>query len=72
MEPLAAQHIHEHLSDIQREAAAARLATAAAAARRHRARRRAPRVAIRWVSNGLMFLATRLDPSLGRPSYGRE
>ena len=72
MEPLAAQHISEHLADIQRESAAARLASAVVAARLHRPRRRAPRVAVRWVSNGLMFVATRLDPNLRRPSYGRE
>ena len=72
MEPVGAQHIHEYLSDIEREAAARRLAAAAAAARRRRTSRRTPRVAIRWVSNGLMFMATRLDPTLRRPSYGRE
>jgi hypothetical protein len=69
MEPLAARTIHLHIEELQREAAAARLA---AAARRRQVHRRAPRVAVRLVSNGLMFIATRLDPNLGRPSYGRE
>lgn len=72
MEPLATEHIYEHLSDIHREAAAARLASAVKAAGRRRSPRRAPRVAIRWMSAGLMFMATRLDPTLRRPSYGRE
>jgi hypothetical protein len=72
MEPLAAQHIEEHIADIQREVAAARLARAASAAAQPRSRRRVPRVAVRWVSVGLMFVATRLDPTLRRPSYGRE
>lgn len=72
MEPLGAQHITQHISDIQREAAAARLASEATAARQRRHRRRAPMVAVRWLSIGLMFVATRLDPAIGRPSYGRE
>ena len=72
MEPLAASIIFEHISDLQREAAAARRGTAAIAARRHESRMRAPSVAVRWLSNGLMFVATRLDPNLRRPTYGRE
>jgi len=62
----------EHIAELQREAAASRLASAASDAGRRRSAHRSPRVAVRWVSNGLMFVATRLDPSLRRPSYGRE
>ena len=72
MEPLGAQRIDEHIADIHHEVAAARLASAVAAAARRRSRSRAPRVMVRWVSNGLMFMATRLDPNLRRPSYVRE
>ena len=72
MEPLAARHIIEHISDLQREASAARAAAAATAAGRRRSHTGTPKVAIRWASTGLMFIATRLDPNLGRPSYGRE
>ena len=72
MEPLGALHIDEHIAELQREAAAARLASAAIAARRHRAGPRASGVAARLVSTTLMFLAMRVDPSLRRPSYGRE
>ena len=72
MEPLAEQLIRQHIEDLQREGAAGRLAKAASGAARREPRHRAPRVAVRMVSSGLMFVATRLDPNLGRPSYGRE
>jgi hypothetical protein len=72
MEPLAAQHFHEHIADIHREVAADRLARAVISARRRSSRRPAPKIVVRLVSNGLMFVATRLDPNLRRPSYGRE
>ena len=72
MEPLAEQLIKEHIAELQREAAASRLAKAATDASEHGTARRTPRVAARWVSSGLMFVATRLDPNIRRPSYGRE
>ena len=72
MEPLGAQLIQEHIVDLQREAAASRRTRAASEAARHRARPRAPRVAARWIGSRLVVVATRLDPSLRRPYYGRE
>lgn len=72
MEPLAGQLIKEHIADLQRAAARDRLAKAASEAGRGEPAERTPRVAIRFVSNGLMFVATRLDPGLRSPSYGRE
>lgn len=72
MEPLGENLIKEHIADLQREAAASRLAKAAANAAQHPPARRTPRIAARWVSNGLMFVATRLDPNIRRQSYGRE
>jgi hypothetical protein len=71
MEPLGEQFVIEHIADMQREAAAGRLANAVEAAQRG-APSRTRRTAVRWVSNGLMFVATWLDPSIQRPSYGRE
>ena len=71
MEPLGAL-IYEHISDLRREAEAAQLASAAIAARNYESRLRAPSGALRWVSSGLLFVAMRLDPSLHRPTYGRE
>jgi hypothetical protein len=72
MEPLAEQLIGQHIVELQREAAANRLVKAASAAARREATQRPPRVALRLASSGLMFVATRLDPNLRRPSYGRE
>lgn len=72
MERLGEVLIREHIAELQRDAAARRLASAASAAGRRRAGHRSPRLAVRFVSNGLMFVATRLDPNLRRPSYGRE
>jgi len=72
MEPLAEQLVKERIADLQREAAANRLVKAASERGTNAAAQRSPRVAVRLVSNGLMFVATRLDPNLRRPSYGRE
>jgi hypothetical protein len=72
MERLEEVLVRERIADLQRDAAARRLASAVSEADRRRSAHRSPRVAVRVVSNGLMFVATRLDPNLRRPSYGRE
>jgi hypothetical protein len=72
MEPLGENLVKEHIAELQREAAASRLVKAASETGRGAAASRSPRVAARWVSSGLMFVATRLDPTIRRPSYGRE
>ena len=54
----------EHIAELQREAAASRLASAASEAGRRRSAHRIAEGGRPMVSSGLMFVATRLDPNL--------
>ena len=72
MQTLAAFLIAEHIKDIQREADAVRLARSDASERTRPAWRRNAGTAARRLSSALDDLAHELDPTVCRPSYGRE
>jgi hypothetical protein len=74
MQPLEEFLVNDRLQERFREAAAERLATAAQHSRSSRtaAWRRGGGAAARWLSRTAGTVAVTLDPSLCRPSYGRE
>lgn len=73
MQTLAEIVASEHIRDLQREAEVARLVRAARPSRRGPAAwRRLSGAAARQLSETLESLAIRLDPTVCRPSYGRE
>jgi hypothetical protein len=73
MQPLAEHVVAERIRDLLREAEAARRAQAVAVSGRSRAAwRRWSGGAARRLSQALEAVAAELDPSVARPSYGRE
>jgi triphosphoribosyl-dephospho-CoA synthetase len=76
MQTLGAHVISDHIRELRRDADSARLArlarTAAASRRGPATWRRVGGAAARQLSAGLESVALRLDPSVCRPSYGRE
>jgi hypothetical protein len=72
MQTLASFLIGERIRDIQREADAARLARLVSSERTRAPWRRQTGNAVRRLSVALDDLASDLDPSACRPSYGRE
>jgi hypothetical protein len=69
---LAAFLIAEHIREIQREADHERLTRSLASERTRAAWRRQTGHAARRLSGALDGLASQLDPTVCRPSYGRE
>ena len=73
MQTLPELVVTDHIRDLQREAETARLAQAGAASRRTRAAwRRVCGPPPRRLSVTLESIALQLDPTIRRPSYGRE
>lgn len=66
--------VSQRLAELHREAAGERLARASRTARRQQAAawRRHAGAAARWLSRSADSVALTLDPTLCRPSYGRE
>jgi len=65
--------VSDHIRELHREAEAARLARALGSSRRGPAGwRRVGGAAARQLSDSLESIARRLDPTVCRPSYGRE
>lgn len=76
MQTLGAHVVSDHIRDLHREAESARLASlarkAGASVRGPATWRRVSGGAARRLSEQLESVALRLDPSVCRPSYGRE